>query len=294
MGSSTKTGGASIFVYHCTHGCARCGMQWYTYVSAGSRNLDWRCDRRGGKAGSSPCPATDPTRMKALTLCLALAASALTIAARAEGPVVVELYTSQGCSSCPPADAIMHRLARRDDVIGLALHVDYWDYIGWADEYADPAHTLRQQAYARVGGRSMIYTPQMIVQGVEDVVGAREDQVLALIEAHKARPAPMGLAASRVGDDITITLTPGAGAQAGFYAVQLVRYTPLRHASIQRGELAGHELDYANVVDSWQVVGQWDGQSEKRLSVTTEGELPAVVLVQQAGPGPILAAARVE
>jgi len=236
----------------------------------------------------------DPTRMKALTLCLALAASALPIAARAEGPVVVELYTSQGCSSCPPADAIMHRLARRDDVIGLALHVDYWDYIGWADEYADPAHTLRQQAYARAGGRSMIYTPQMIIQGVEDVVGAREEEVLALIEAHKARPAPVGIAARRVGDDITVTLTPGTGAPGGPYAVQLVRYTPLRHASIRRGELAGREMDYANVVDSWQVVGQWDGRGERRLSLTATGDLPAVVLVQQAGPGPILAAARVD
>ncbi|MCE8506862.1 DUF1223 domain-containing protein [Ruegeria pomeroyi] len=232
--------------------------------------------------------------MKALTLCLALAASALPIAARAEGPVVVELYTSQGCSSCPPADAIMHRLARRDDVIGLALHVDYWDYIGWADEYADPAHTLRQQAYARAGGRSMIYTPQMIIHGVEDVVGAREEEVLALIAAHKAGPAPAGVSATRAGDEITIGLTPGARAPDGPYAVQLVRYSPLRHASIRRGELAGRDLDYANVVDSWQVVGQWDGQSEQSLTVTAPDDLPAVVLVQQAGPGPILAAARVE
>ena len=87
-----------------------------------------------------------------------------TAAVAESDPVVVELFTSQGCSSCPPADRIMHDLAKRDDVIGLALHVDYWDYIGWKDEYADPDHTLRQRSYARQGGRSMIYTPQMVVK----------------------------------------------------------------------------------------------------------------------------------
>ena len=90
---------------------------------------------------------------------------ALSTPAVADGPVVVELYTSQGCSSCPPADAMLHDLAARPDVIALALHVDYWDYIGWVDEFADPAYTRRQKQYAQVAGNPSVYTPQMVIGG---------------------------------------------------------------------------------------------------------------------------------
>jgi hypothetical protein len=88
-------------------------------------------------------------------------------------PVLVELFTSQGCSSCPPADALLHKLARRDDVVALALHVDYWDYIGWKDTFAKAAHSARQRAYAREAGRRMVYTPQMIINGADHVVIGR-------------------------------------------------------------------------------------------------------------------------
>jgi hypothetical protein len=87
-------------------------------------------------------------------------------------PMVVELFTSQGCSSCPPADAFLGELAQREDVIALAFHVDYWDYIGWKDKFADPLFTTRQRAYAEAQGSSMVYTPQMIVAGAIDVVGS--------------------------------------------------------------------------------------------------------------------------
>ena len=99
-------------------------------------------------------------------------------------PVVVELFTSQGCSSCPPADAMLHKLAERDDVIALALHVDYWDYIGWKDEFAVPAYTKRQRGYARTNGRRMIYTPQMVINGQDDVIGAKPMDVSDLIQKH--------------------------------------------------------------------------------------------------------------
>lgn len=230
--------------------------------------------------------------MKPAVLCLALAALIPPLSARAEQPVVVELFTSQGCSSCPPADEIMHRLAAREDVIGLALHVDYWDYIGWKDAFASPAHTLRQQAYAHSGGRSMIYTPQMVVQGVEDVVGAREAEVTRLIEAQAQAPARANLALSREGDVLSISLAPTEAGHSGDHVVELVRYTPLRHASIKRGELAGRDLDYANVVESMTVLGHWDGRSQMDMRVPVEGPLPVVVLVQRVGAGPIVAAAR--
>ncbi|WP_170414427.1 DUF1223 domain-containing protein [Ruegeria atlantica] len=225
----------------------------------------------------------------------ALTSLFLSTAAMAEGdPVVVELFTSQGCSSCPPADQIMHELAKRDDVIGLALHVDYWDYIGWKDEYADPDHTRRQRAYAREGGRSMIYTPQMVVNGQQDVVGAQSQELDRLIDAHLTAAAQASVTAVRSGDDVSVDVTPVELPAGETYDIRVIQYSPMRHASIRRGELAGHELDYANVVEAWHVAGQWDGVAPQAFSVTVEPDLPAVVLVQRAGHGPIVAAARVK
>ena len=94
----------------------------------------------------------------------------------------------------------MHDLAERDDVIGLALHVDYWDYIGWKDEYADPDHTARQRAYARQGGRTMIYTPQMVVNGMQDVVGANTRELDRLIDAHLTAAPKASVVAARSGN----------------------------------------------------------------------------------------------
>ncbi len=215
-------------------------------------------------------------------------------AAAEEDPVVVELFTSQGCSSCPPADRIMHDLAKRDDVIGLALHVDYWDYIGWKDEYADPDHTLRQRAYAREGGRSMIYTPQMVINGQHDIVGAQTRELDRLIEAHLKAAPEARVTAVRSADEVTVDVTPVELPKGDTYDVHVVQYSPMRHASIRRGELAGHELDYANVVEAWQIAGQWDGTAPQSFTVQLGLDLPAVVLVQRAGEGPIVAATRVK
>ncbi|MCA0905022.1 DUF1223 domain-containing protein [Ruegeria marisrubri] len=214
-------------------------------------------------------------------------------AAAEEDPVVVELFTSQGCSSCPPADRIMHDLAKRDDVIGLALHVDYWDYIGWKDEYANPDHTLRQRAYAREGGRSMIYTPQMVINGQHDIVGAQARELDRLIEAHLKAAPEARVTAVRSADEVTVDVTPVELPKGDTYDVHVVQYSPMRHASIRRGELAGHELDYANVVEAWQIAGQWDGTAPQSFTVQLGLDLPAVVLVQRAGEGPIVAATRV-
>ncbi|WP_170410305.1 DUF1223 domain-containing protein [Ruegeria arenilitoris] len=209
-------------------------------------------------------------------------------------PVVVELFTSQGCSSCPPADELMHDLAQRDDVIGLALHVDYWDYIGWKDEYADPNHTLRQRAYARQGGRSMIYTPQMVINGQQDVVGAKSQELEYLIDAHLKAAPEAEVVATRSGNDVKVDVTPVELPEGELFDVRVVQYAPMRHASIRRGELAGHELDYANVVDTWQVAGQWDGVAPQKFSAVLTSDLPAVVLVQKVGHGPIVAATKVK
>ena len=216
-------------------------------------------------------------------------------AAQETAPVVVELFTSQGCSSCPPADALLRELAGREDVLPLALHVEYWDYIGWKDSFADPAHTRRQKGYARAAGRDMIFTPQMIVMGQEDVVGARAMQVADLIMRHMRNAPAVTVHATRAEDRLTVALRPAGAPVAGPLDVYLVRYAPLRHVTITRGENAGRSLDYANVVESWQRLGVWDGRAPARLvaELPSQEGLRAAVLVQRADFGPILAAARV-
>ena len=212
-----------------------------------------------------------------------------------EKPVVlVELFTSQGCSSCPPADALMMRLTGRDDVIPLALHVDYWDYIGWKDQFADPAYTKRQKAYAHVGGRRMIYTPQMVVNGQEDLVGAKGMELAELIAAHRAIVPRVRVVTQRDGDRLSVRVEPLAAPLKGPFNVHLVRYAPLRTVEITKGENAGRRLDYANVVENWTVIGEWDGTGPAELSAEVTGPAPAVVLIQAKGPGAIVAAARAE
>jgi len=207
-------------------------------------------------------------------------------------PVVVELFTSQGCSSCPPADKLMHKLAKRADVIALALHVDYWDYIGWKDQYARPENTRRQHRYAHRGGRDVVYTPQMIINGQDDVVGARAMELSELIMHHAMSPRTVTLTATRSGNAVRIeaeaSTRPGAK-----LVVQLVRYTPSRRAKITRGENAGHTLTYANVVEAWTVLGEWDASAPLSVEADLQGDLPGVVLIQEKGTGPILAAARI-
>ncbi|WP_019953879.1 DUF1223 domain-containing protein [Yoonia vestfoldensis] len=206
-----------------------------------------------------------------------------------DNPVVVELYTSQGCSSCPPADDILRELAKRDDVIALALHVDYWDYLGWVDVFGKPEHTARQQAYARAAQATMIYTPQMIVGGIDHMVGSRPMQVMDSLQAHANQPSVFDVNLVRSGDMVTITADPGA---VGEYDVQLVRYLPLETVDIRRGENAGNEIDYANVVTSWIVLAQWDGQMSLDITVPAEGPDAVVAIIQQAGHGAIVGAAR--
>ncbi|MGR3321751.1 MAG: DUF1223 domain-containing protein [Pseudooceanicola sp.] len=208
-----------------------------------------------------------------------------------DGPVVVELFTSQGCSSCPPADAFLATLAPRDDVIALALHVDYWDYIGWKDVFASPVYTKRQKAYAHFAGRRAVYTPQMVVQGKEDVVGTRPMDVSDLIRRHQARPPSVDLDVERNGQEISIRAE--ALQEIGSdMLVQLVRYQPKARLDILRGENKGRTLVYTNIVKEWHVIGDWNGRAPLSLKARIRGDDPVVVLVQRKGPGQIEAAAR--
>ena len=204
------------------------------------------------------------------------------------GPVVVELYTSQGCSSCPPADAMLHDLAARDDVIALALHVDYWDYIGWKDSFGRPENTARQHAYARAARATTVYTPQMIFNGQEHVVGSRAGQVMAALQSQFDRGQSFDVAVSRNGGQVAIRAGVGP---YGDYVVQLVRYLPRGTVDIRRGENAGRTITYANIVTDWTVIARWDGRVPLNLVADAPGSDGVVVLVQQAGHGPIVGAA---
>ncbi|MCT2540705.1 DUF1223 domain-containing protein [Sedimentimonas flavescens] len=213
-------------------------------------------------------------------------------------PVVIELFTSQGCSSCPPADELLAQIAPRQDIIALALHVDYWDYLGWEDPFAQPAFTARQKAYARAAGERMIYTPQMIIGGSETLVGPSAEALEAAIASQASVKQPVAMTISGGGGQYEIELHADPPLEQGTI-VQIVRYAPQARVEILRGENAGLEMDYANVVTAWHAVAEWDGRKPTRLTAKIQGEEPAVVIVQSARPsksaplpGTILAAGR--
>lgn len=210
--------------------------------------------------------------------------------------VVVELFTSQGCSSCPPADAMLGELAReRPDVLPLALHVDYWDYIGWADKFARPEHTDRQKAYAHAAGMRSIYTPQIVIGGVDHVIGHKPMAVAETIAAHQMAAPRVVLSGVLKDGQAELQAVPieDEALPARMVAV-LVRFTPLSEVRITHGENAGHNLEYSNIVTDMQVIGDWNGQSNWSFDVAVAGEGAAAVLIQAAGAGPILAAVRLK
>lgn len=226
----------------------------------------------------------------------ALAATGLALAAlpaAADAPVVVELYTSQGCSTCPPADALLAELAARDDVIALGLHVDYWDYIGWTDVFADPAHTRRQKAYAHEAGERMIYTPQMVIDGGARMAGHDRGEVERALESRRAAPRAAALDLQREGARMRVRgealAWPGGSAE-----LVVVTYMPSRTVSILSGENAGNMLDYANVVTGMRRVATWDGADPLDVTVEVPAEGPVAVLLQREGPGEVLAAAKLD
>lgn len=211
----------------------------------------------------------------------------------ARSDVVVELFTSQGCSSCPPADALLGKLAKKDGVIALSLHVDYWDYLGWKDEFALPGFTQRQRGYAASAGSSMIYTPQMVIGGKDHLVGTKGMELSELIMRHKATKQPVELRAERSGNTIVIAAQPKAAA-SGTMVVYLVRYSPSETVEIKRGENAGRTMTYHNVVTSWVKVADWGGEAPLNAQIEADGDLPGAVIVQAGPTGQVLAAAKVD
>lgn len=208
-------------------------------------------------------------------------------------PVVIELYTSQGCAQCPPAEAWLSRLAVRQDVIALALHVDYWDYLGWADPFARAELTARQRRYARHAGAKMIYTPQVIINGSARLEGS----YTAVLDAHidtalASQNVPgISLTLTRSGETLWIDAeaTPPLTTPL---EVQMVRYLPYAETLIERGENAGLHAHHHNIVTQWSALAEWSGRARLRLDAPIPGDQPVVVILQEKGPGTIVAAAR--
>lgn len=227
--------------------------------------------------------------MRAILAVLTASALLSSAALAEDGPVVVELFTSQGCSSCPPAHEILDLLASEPEIIALALHVDYWDYLGWRDSFGSAQNSERQQAYARAAGQRTVYTPQFIVGGQDHIIGARAMEVMSSIRAHEGVETGVDLVIERDDDQQVVSLT---SAQSTPMVVQLVRYLPHQDVEVLGGENAGRKLSYTNIVTQWDVIADWDGAVPLTLNVEISGSDPAVLIVQAAGAGPILAAAQ--
>ncbi len=217
------------------------------------------------------------------------------------GPVhaVVELFTSQGCSSCPPADKILSDLAEDPDVLAVSLPIDYWNYIGWRDTLASPLFTARQKAYAAGGGQDQVYTPQAIINGLKDAVGgnraAIEQAEKQTLQTPGVMSVPLNVSVNKAEIHVSVGDAPaGAPSEAEVYLLALARSETV---NIKRGENAGTTLTYTNVVRAIIKIGDWKGD---KIELTADNALAQVdgadsfaIIVQAGGraqPGAMLAA----
>lgn len=211
------------------------------------------------------------------------------VASPAPRPLVLELFTSQGCSSCPPADAYLGQLSARPDVVALAFHVDYWDELGWRDRFALPQSVARQNVYARNLRRASVYTPELVIDGRTDAVGA------------DGRAVTNALAAQRTGAPLSISLQSAellvdVGAQPNAPSCDVLLVAYLRHAisAVGRGENAGRNLEEFNIVREVRPLGTWHGEAKDfhvPLAALARDATDVAVLIQPSGQGPIVGAA---
>ena len=217
----------------------------------------------------------------------------------AEPRAVVELFTSQGCSSCPPADRIIGELAKDPDVIALSLPIDYWDYLGWKDTLADSRFTARQKAYSHVRGDRDVYTPQVVVNGATHVIGSDRARIDGAISETRKSSGVMSVPVTMTvsGKQLTVAVaeSKGPAAHGEVWICSVSKAVPI---SIGRGENRGREITYHNVVRNLLKVGDWNGASESWTvpleNIAREGVDAAAVFVQDGSrdrPGPMLGAA---
>lgn len=235
-----------------------------------------------------------------LAVLFTLAAAMLPGDARADSlpKSVVELFTSQGCSSCPPADRLQGKFARRDDLIALTFNVDYWDYIGWKDTLAKRAYSERQRSYARARGDGGVYTPQTVVDGMHHTTGSNEAAIERLLgfTRQKLRDRRVPIKVWSEGDVLMIKVGAAPkGRPVKPATIWLALVKDKVTVEIKRGENRGKTITYHNVVRDLKQVGRWTGE-EKMVDFTKHHLMASrsdgcVVLLQQDTAGPIIAAA---
>ena len=237
-------------------------------------------------------------KRRSVALSLAVVASAALTAsiASADPRGVIELFTSQGCSSCPPADKLAGELARDPSLIVLSLPVDYWDYLGWKDTLALPGHTNRQRAYSKARGDREVYTPQVVVNGVKHVLGSDKAAIENAVAQTRNQAGTLSLSVgmSVAGEQISVSVPAGKnGAAKG--EVWLCPITTNAEVAIGRGENSGHTITYHNVVRRWVKLGDWTGAARTfTLPKQDIAGADAVAVLVQSGskeaPGPMLGA----
>ncbi len=226
--------------------------------------------------------------LPAVVLASLVAAPVPALAADPAHPEVVELFQSQGCSSCPPANANVLAIADRPDVLALSFQVTYWDGLGWKDTFAHPAFTGRQWDYAHAWRRKEVATPEVVVNGRRDLIGSDPGELEGALRT--ADRGSAGPAVALAGGRATVSAAIGAPAAD----VWLVRFDPrVLQVPVRRGENAGRTLPHRNVVRELVRLGGWSGQAASfALPAPTDPALRSAVLVQAGPGGPILAAAR--
>lgn len=225
-----------------------------------------------------------------------LPATSLPVWAAGGGPWTVELFTSQGCSSCPPADKALGRLAKRPDIVALSFHVNYWDYIGWKDPFASAATTDRQRAYARALGQRSLYTPEMVFDGRAHEPGTSQQEVDDMVEAMRRRASARATPRLERAADGAIAIALDDFTLEQPADIILAVYDRRHTTPVRRGENSGATLDNFNVVRRFEKLVTWDGKAA-RWTVPADrvvADQGAAILVQSANHGPMVGCAKLE
>jgi hypothetical protein len=206
---------------------------------------------------------------------------------------VVELFSSQGCKSCPPADRLLTELRSRPGVLALTFHVDYWDYLGWKDTLASPEFSQRQYDYAKARGDMEVFTPQMIVNGEKQMVGSQRSEVFAVLEQSRKATWPAALTVSETPKEMVVEIAAGsAPEEATLWVMPVMAHATVK---IEKGEMAGSEVAYTNVVRKLVPAGVWRGEAARielpRAAVMGAGATGCVALLQKGKSGPLLGCA---
>ena len=219
--------------------------------------------------------------------------AATSVSLKAEPRAIVELFTSQGCSSCPPADQLIGELRNDPALVVVSLPVHYWDYLGWKDTLADPRHTTRQKAYSRRRGDGDVYTPQAVVNGTAHALGSDRSAIEKAVETAKGRGAHLSIPVEITVGNGKISVTIGQGEETAPGEVWVWGLASAVHVSIRRGENKGRTVTYANVVRRWVKLGDWPGPGNWTIPVAdVKAEMvdTVAVIVQSGGaddPGAI-------